>query len=58
MDLHESRSQPAKGKKKNLLWVDLVAAGMAVLLVPHHEGKLVLHWLELALKINGRVQRT
>ncbi len=56
MDMHESCCQPAKSKKKNLLRVDLVAAGMAVLLVPSWEGKLVLLWLKLALKIKGSVQ--
>jgi hypothetical protein len=45
-------------KKKNLLWVDSLAAGMAILLMSHWEGKLVLHWLELALEIEGSIQMT
>ncbi len=36
--------------------MDLLVAGMAILLMPHWEGKLFLNWLKLALKIEGSVQ--
>lgn len=58
VDLRPPRSQPTQSKKKDFLRVDSVAAGSAIGEMACWEGKLVLHWLELALEIERRVQTT
>jgi hypothetical protein len=56
VDLRHTHCQPAQVEQKNYLWVYSVAAGSAIKDVPRQEGKLVLHWLEQALEIKGRIE--